>query len=192
MNISRRHFILGTAGGAAGLILPSYYQRALEFLDRTGKPLLESVARPSTELFVSDWYGQLKYSLCVGDPEAGPPQMTLRQFSDHYDIDLFEVWYFEEGENPDWDREIDWSEEIFFDTWIDQDGPEKKAYELLKAIDLGPEFNSEDSVGELRLDHGHTMVSSYWNVEVPDEISLSLLQDRLNALNTGIRIKMAC
>ena len=42
MAISRRHFLLGSAGAAAGLVLPSYYQRALEFIDRTGQPLLES------------------------------------------------------------------------------------------------------------------------------------------------------
>ena len=35
------------------------------------------------------------------------------------------------------------------------------------------------------------MVSSYWNVETDDEITLNLLQERLNALGTGVRIVMA-
>jgi len=35
------------------------------------------------------------------------------------------------------------------------------------------------------------MVSSYWNVEADDEITLNLLQERLNALGTGVRIVMA-
>jgi hypothetical protein len=46
-------------------------------------------------------------------------------------------------------------------------------------------------VGELKLEHGATMVSSYWNVEAADEITLSLLQERLNALKTGVRIVVA-
>jgi hypothetical protein len=35
------------------------------------------------------------------------------------------------------------------------------------------------------------MVSSYWNVETDDEIRLNLLQERLNALGTGVRLVMA-
>ena len=35
------------------------------------------------------------------------------------------------------------------------------------------------------------MVSSYWNVEADDEITHNLLQERLNALGTGVRIVMA-
>jgi hypothetical protein len=83
MSISRRHFLLGTAGAAAGLILPGYYRRALEFIDRTGQPLLETVSRPTVELsaFKRNW-GTLPWTLCIGDPEDGPPEMTLRQFAD--------------------------------------------------------------------------------------------------------------
>jgi hypothetical protein len=35
------------------------------------------------------------------------------------------------------------------------------------------------------------MVSTYWDVEAADDISLSLLQERLNALKTGVKIVMA-
>ena len=192
MDISRRHFLLGSAGAAAGLILPSYYQRALEFTDRTGRPLLEPVSQPTIELtaFVGDW-GDLKYNLTVGEPYAGPPPTTLRQFAERYDIDMYECWYLEEGEEPDWDEQIDWwSNDFFFDTWMYRDAPDKLAYELLADLDLGPKFQGENAVGQLNLEHGHTMVSSYWTVEAADEITLSLLQERLTALNTGAKIVM--
>ncbi|MCP4924521.1 MAG: hypothetical protein GY916_01090, partial [Gammaproteobacteria bacterium] len=112
MSISRRHFILGSAGAAAGLILPSYYQQALEFIDRTGKPLLKTVERPSTILTASivDW-GDLQYNLAVGaDPYAGPPLMTLAEFVNRYEVDPYERLYedLQEGEEPDWEAEVDW------------------------------------------------------------------------------------
>ena len=173
MDISRRHFLLGTAGAAAGLILPSYYRRALEFIDVRGEPLLEPAPRP------------------VGSPYAGPPPMTLRQFSDRYEIDLYANWYLEPDEVPDWDEPIDWSQEFFFDTWVLRDSPDKLAYELLSNLDLGPQLAGPNAVGELKVEEGHTMVSTYWDVGAVDDISLSLLQERLNALNTGVKIVMA-
>ena len=38
MSITRRNFILGTA---AGLILPSYYDKVFTFFENHGEPLLE-------------------------------------------------------------------------------------------------------------------------------------------------------
>ena len=39
--------------------------------------------------------------------------------------------------------------------------PEKLAYDLLSGLDLGPKLTGPDAVGELKLEHGATMVSSY-------------------------------
>ena len=39
MSISRRQFILGTA---AGLILPSYYDKVFTYFENTGEALLEA------------------------------------------------------------------------------------------------------------------------------------------------------
>ena len=190
MDISRRHFLLGSAGAAAGLILPGYYRRALEFLDRTGEPLLEPVGHPTTELVAyTDCHGFLEYRLALGNPYEGPPPMTLRQFADRYELDNFHLGY-EEDEQPDWDSEIDWSRDFYLDTWMYNDDPDMLAYELLSGLDLGPQLIGENAVGQLHLEGGTTMVSSYWNVGTYDEISLSLLQDRLNALRTGVEIVM--
>ncbi len=102
----------------------------------------------------------------------------------------YEDGLVDEDEEPDWDAELEMSDEFYFDTWMYREAPEKLAYELLQGLDLGPKLAGPDAVGELRLEHGHTMVSSYWNVEAADEITLSLLQERLNALGTGVRIVM--
>ena len=192
MAISRRRFMLGAAGAAAGLILPGYYRRALEFIDRTGQPLLEPAARPVAELTVyqGDWT-DLKYGLAIGDPRAGPPPMTLREFFERYDIDPYEDGFVDEEEEPDWDRQLNLSDDFYHDTWMYREAPQKLAYELLHGLDLGPKIRGPDAVGELKLEAGSSMVSSYWNVEAADEITLSLLQERLNALGTGVRIVIA-
>ncbi len=190
MDISRRHFLLGSAGAAAGLILPSYYRRALEFIDRTGQPLLEEVARPSTVLSAYPAeYGDLKYKLAVDNPWQEPPPMTLREFADRYDADV-EEWYLDYLDEIPWDEPVDWGCETFSETWMYKEAPEKLAYELLSGIDLGPQLGGKNAVGELKIEQGWTMVSTYWDVEAADEVTLSLLQERLNALNTGVKVVM--
>ena len=190
MDISRRHFLLGSAGAAAGLILPSYYRRALEFIDRTGQPLLEEVARPSTVLTAYPaQYGDLKYQLAVGSPWEGPPPMTLREFAGRYDADV-EEWYCDYGDAIPWDEPVDWGSETFFETWMYEEAPQKLAYELLSRIDLGPQLGGKNAVGELKVEEGWSMVSAYWEVAAADDITLSLLQERLSALNTGVKVVM--
>ncbi len=159
MDLSRRHFLLGTAGAAAGLILPSYYRRALEFIDRTGRPLLETVGRPRIEL--TAYQGNrdgLPWKLAVGDPFARPQEMTLRQFQDRYDIDLEQHWYWEEDDAPDLEQMVDWGEELFWDAWVKAEFPPKLAYELLRDLDLGPDFASSNAVGHVNLEEGYSMV----------------------------------
>ena len=48
MSISRRQFILGTA---AGLILPSYYDKVLTYFENHGEPLLQAPKHATTDLF---------------------------------------------------------------------------------------------------------------------------------------------
>ena len=198
MDITRRHFLLGTAGAAAGLILPSYYRRALEFIDARGAPLLEPAPRPVTELLAyrAEWT-ELQYGLSVGPPRGSPPPMTYEQFADRYNVDPVESLYgweddFKEFEKTfDWDAKVNWENEFFWETWMERDAPQKLAYELLRNLDLGPQLAGPNAVGELKVEEGSTMVSTYWEVEAADDISLSLLQERLNALKTGVKIVMA-
>jgi hypothetical protein len=74
---------------------------------------------------------------------------------------------------------------------MDRDAPDQLAYDLLCDLDLGPALAGPDAVGELHLEAGRTIVSSYSNVDAADDISLSLLQQRLNDLGMGVRIRVA-
>jgi hypothetical protein len=52
MSISRRQFLLLTVGAAGGFILPSFYTRALEFLDQFDEPFLEAPKLVVDELII--------------------------------------------------------------------------------------------------------------------------------------------
>jgi hypothetical protein len=63
MSISRRQFILGTA---AGLILPSYYQRVFTYFENTGEAPIEVPGKVDIELIATD-RGGTGYELNWGE-----------------------------------------------------------------------------------------------------------------------------
>ena len=185
MSTSRRQFILGTA---AGLILPSYYDKVFTFFENHGEPLLELPASSDIELFAVDW-GNCGPQLHLGDPHTEPPEMTIREFAERY-CGGTEQYLEEYGyEESDLDSLMDYYDVL--DTWIYNDAPAARAYRLLEDMDLGPDLSGEDSVGEIRFIDGVSPGNDSFWCEAADEVSLSLLQKRLNELNTGIRVTMA-
>jgi hypothetical protein len=54
MSTTRRNFILGTA---AGLILPSYYDKVFTFFENHGEPLIEIPKAFDKNLCAVDWGG---------------------------------------------------------------------------------------------------------------------------------------
>jgi len=190
MDTSRREFVLGTA---AGFILPSFYEKVLSYWERTGEPLIIVPPEPKIELFAVD-RGFGAFELNLGDPWAGPPRMTIREFANLYGDGDPETWYREgwcgdENEAVDWDSEMDpnW----VLDSWCRTESPNAKAYDLLDQLDLGPTLVGAEAVGELQFIDGPCPGNDYLAVEAVDQISISLLQQRLNDLRTGIRIQMA-
>jgi hypothetical protein len=187
MSISRRHFIVGTA---AGLILPSYYDKALAYLENHDEPLIEIPRQVHTDLFAVGQGAGNGFQLNLGDPWAGPPVMTIREFAvEHCGSEeaYQEEWC--DGEEVDFDDFV--APEIVVDFWARTDSPNARAYRLLKRLDLGPELTGEDAVGEIRFIDGPCPGNDYLGAHAPSQLDISLLQQRLNDLNTGIRISMA-
>ena len=60
MSISRRQFILGTA---AGLILPSYYERVFSYFENHGEPLLEIPKQARIDLYAHTWASRWVWGL---------------------------------------------------------------------------------------------------------------------------------
>ena len=184
MSVSRREFILGTA---AGLILPSFYDKVFTFYENTGEALLQAPRKTAIELIAIDWGGS-GYELNLGDPHQEPPEMTVREFAIRYFGSDEEFVDCRDEEDVNFDAQMD--EWDVLDTWARQESPNARAYRVLENLDLGPQLTGEDAVGEIRFIDGPCPGNDYLGVEAPTTLDISLLQKRLNDLDTGIRISM--
>ena len=187
MSISRRQFILGTA---SGLILPAYYDKVLAFIENHGEPLIEIPKQASLDLYaVSQGPGD-GYELNAGVPWAEPPPMTVREFAlKHYDSEEAYRQYWCDGEEVDFDSYMD--PEFVVESWGRSESPNAQAFYLLDGLDLGPDLEGANAVGEIRFIDGACPGNDYLGVRATDQVSVSLLQKRLNELDTGIRIVLA-
>ena len=187
MSFTRRQFLLSTVGAAGGFILPSFYARALEFVDQFEEPLLEPPKRVVDELIICQEF--IEGELTLGDPREAPPDMTWREFLTRYhpgSLDEGEFhWGLEEAQLDDaapWDTVLG--------SWGRVDSPNARAYHLLESLDLGPDLTGPKAVGGLNFIDGSCPGVDYLGVTVEDDISISLLQQRLNDLKTGIKVSL--
>jgi hypothetical protein len=185
MSITRRQFLLSTAGSSVGAIIPDYYFRALHFFEQFEEPLLVPPPRPTRELFTFNNCDQ--FELCLGNPFEEPPKLTYREFYTRYqpgELESFEEMCGLGPAAPDDQMEDEW----VWDYWFMHESPAAQAHSYLQSLDLGPNLAGPNSVGNLDLFEDSNMVSCWRGVRYENEITLSLLQQRLNDLGTGIRI----
>ena len=190
MGITRRQFLFSIPAAGAGFILPSFFDKAVDVLARTGEPLIIPPGEIITELFAVD-HGTGEFQLNVGDPWEEPPHLTLREYIDRYsgcDVEMYVAENFDADEVVDLDVEVD--EWLLMDAWAVSDSPNAMAYHALDCLDLGPGLDGAGAVGELRFINGACPGNDYIGVHAADALTLSLLQQRLNLLNTGIHINI--
>ena len=186
MSISRRQFILGTA---AGLILPSYFDKVFSYFENSGEALLEVPQNAEIEMIACSELGGDAYELNLGDPYQEPPEMTVREYANRY-FGGEQEWLECNGyEDDDFERVMDFWDVI--DTWAYNDSPNAKAYRLLESLDLGPQLTGANAVGEIQFIDGASPASDYLGAHAPTQLDIALLQKRLNDLDTGILITIA-
>ena len=183
MSISRRQFILGTA---AGLILPTYFDKIFAYFENTGEALLEVPQQAEIEMIASSELGGDAYELNLGNPFQEPPEMTVREYAIRYFGSEAEWLECNGYEDDDFDRVMDFWEVI--DAWARSDSPNARAYRLLENLDLGPQLTGADAVGEIQFIDGPCPGSDYLGAHAPSQLDIALLQKRLNDLETGVRI----
>jgi hypothetical protein len=189
MPYTRRQFLLTTAGSGLGFILPSFYEKALGFWENHGEALILPAANADTVLYALEDNG---LSLNLGDPREDPPEMTWREYIDKYlggglKTYFEELPYLSEDQKYDLDEEADINRVMY--SWGAFDSPWARALNYLDQLDLGPDFQGKDAIGGLEYCFG-APGSSYEGLHADDHVSLSLLQDRLNQLNTRLRIEV--
>lgn len=192
MLLTRRQFLLTIPAVTAGYLTPQFVDKALAYIDNTGEAYLNKPAETQQILYALPT-GE-DYVLNLGDPFATPDPMTHREAAEYtgYGTDLdsyaYEYLGLEDDETFDPDEEA--SEEVYFDHWYRHKSSSAQAYWLLEDLDLGLVMNGEAGLDCISFIDGDHPGSSYLGATVPDLVSLSLLQERLNQLNTGIRIKI--
>ena len=196
MSFTRRQFLLSTVGAAGGFILPSFYARALEFVDQFEEPLLEPPKRVVDEITIC---ASLGGELNIGEPAEQIPDMTWREFLIRYHQDSLNslefYWGLEESQRDlaPWglkESQLDDAapSDTVLGSWGRVDSPNARAYHLLESLDLGPDLTGSKAVGGLIFTDGPCPGNDYLGVAVEDDISISLLQQRLNDLKTGIKV----
>ena len=81
--------------------------------------------------------------------------------------------------------------EFAAESWARSRSPNSQAFYLLESLDLGPHLEGANAVGEIIFIDGACPGNDYLGVKATNQVTVSLLQKRLNELGTGIRIVLA-
>jgi hypothetical protein len=194
--LDRRRFLLG----AGGLLTAAFARKATVYSRTAGEPLVLPPARRSEEtlcVYSQDWveppYGKWRVSLGPNQPFAPPPptwREHLRSVGCRLDTaEDIERIYFEKGLTPaDLDKPLDgfgWE-----DMWDNVNGPQAKAYHLLRGLDLGSDLDLRQAGQVIFVGCGGAPGNSYTWVDLKDDVTVSLLQARLIELNLPIDVQV--
>jgi hypothetical protein len=181
MKFSRRLFL----AGAAGLAAQAFYQRALDYVLTNEEPLLLPPTRASINIYADNITGDsywLFHGAPWGHPDGDPSEVIVKEFVDRFcDGDYAEYsTHFEHA--PALTDRINWCIAYHDETWASCQDPAKLAYRLVEPLELGNDFTHENGAGEILFEPFHELAI------VPNDLSLSLLQRRLNDLDSGVRL----
>ena len=188
--ITRRTFLVGAATALTFPVIDKFKW----FIDNRGIPLLEGPEKPTEILYVNlaD-----NCHLELGDITENGPCITWREFLEQRGWNkptkfsefrtIYECW----GVKPSELNDICEHEE-YDSYWYRNESPTASAVQLLSGLDIGPKFRdaSGEFLGGLKFIDRPSMCSDYIGVHAECKLSLSLLQQRLNELNTGLALQL--
>ena len=191
MPITRRHFLLGTA---SGLIFPAFYEKAFGYCENHNEPLLIAPKQPEEILYACKNFAAEGYQLNLGNSEEQLLKMTIRDFCITYGEGDPERWWGEEWIDVEDDEPIDMDAKMdlcpVIDWWALRHSANAKAHHYLECLDLGSQLKNARAVGNLDFTFGASPGNDYIGVEARDDVTLSLLQHRLNELGAGIKVEL--
>jgi len=190
--ISRRFFLKGTVATAAGLILPSWVVHAERYIEGEGEPFIEPLESHQNTLYAIDGDGEGSYGLFLGDPFKKPQtRMTWEEYIEKHPCvsTLQEFFEYSEPEDIPKPDELVGESELYHvsEYW---ENPSRLAFQFLENLDLGPELNGNNGVGEINFYDGLSPADDSQFVDVPDYLSISLLQKRLNEIDGTVAVKV--
>jgi hypothetical protein len=191
----RRSFLIGAT---SAIITASFYRDVVRYAERKAAPLI----------IPPDDYDEILYAVAADNGtfdlylgnhplDDSPPDFTWRQFAD-------EAWGWDEEDLvqhlvENYGLETEEEAVAILDKpanhnevleWYSRhDAANARAYHELEPLDLGPEFGTQRSRGDIRFIDGYRPGDDSLIVTARDMTSLSLLQARLTELKTGILVK---
>lgn len=195
--LNRRAFLLASAGMGAstvgGLILPEWLRQAERFIEAEDKPLIEHPRQESTVINAFNLDGENNYRLVIGDPYEEPPAMTWLEYYRLYHGDEYESFteFTEEFFGGPAQPHAEADSSVVLDTWLaSNEAPDTAAYHYLEQMDIGPVLGDGDTVGQIDFVNCPCPGNDSRFVTVPDLLSLSLLQKRLNHVDGTTLVRL--
>ena len=194
--MNRRQFLIRSSAAVGALVTTQFLQQAQWLITQQDKPLLIAPqGQILSTLYVAQSEGRYALFLDGLPNEYDEPSFTWEDFAN-------QAWGYDRAQTIDFLREQEGvtkreaidrlssraDEYQVFEWWARHASPNALAYHYLDTLDLGPEFGRGKGAGDVRLIDGfHPGNETLW-AEVPDLLSISLLQGRLNELSEGTRL----
>lgn len=197
--MNRRSFLIRATGVMGALVTTQFLKDAQWLIANQDKPLLILPKQRVVEtLYAAPNEGRFALFLGSKPNEYVDPEFTWGEFGNtawgHSEMDTIEYLRENFGHckceaEERLNARADNAE--VFDWWLRHQSPNALAYNHLEGLDLGPEFGGRGkTAGGIKFTDGfHPGNETLW-VEVPDLLSISLLQGRLNELGQGIKLEL--
>lgn len=188
---TRRSFLVSAA---AALLTPRMLDRFQNYLENHREPLIEAPKYADRTLCVSV-EGDLRIMLGLGD-NPGPVPIWRDFLTEVHGYDFRrgrEEFVRARREWGMWPSQLDQQmDDIkYIEHWCVTDSPEAVAFDLLQNLDLGNLRGRGREVGGVYFnDLGYFPGHVYRAAHCYDLLSVSLLQARLNELETGIGVEL--
>jgi hypothetical protein len=190
--ITRRAFLIGSAATVTLSLVDKFYT----FIENHGEPLIEAPKNPSRILYA---FPDRDYQLGLD----GDPWVIDFPYKNWLEYIVGDCGYETPTKLSDF-REICWNygltpsqlrEPVPDDQQlelVERKGPHADAFHLLDCLEIGPDLDVEGQVvGGLKFYDGPMPGSNYLAVHTEDDISVSILQHRLNQLGQNIKVELS-
>jgi len=197
--MDRRSFLINSSRTLGAVLTYSFMSSVEAFVGNENIPLLLKPNHTETILYaINDTYDGYHLYLGKHPLDDQVPDVKWRElFLDHWGWSEKEgIAYLQENYEitKSESRKMladDAPEDSINDWFYLSQSANAKAFFYLSSLDLGPDFGgSPDAAGEIKFVEGYHPGNDTRMVEVPENISLSLLQARLIDLQENIKIEV--
>jgi hypothetical protein len=193
--MDRRSFLIGAT---SAILTAGFYRDVRRFIERKDEPLLVAPDQVKHQLFAV-WHDGA-YSLWLDahpddEPDWGMTRAEYLKYTWGYSRTRA-IAELRKENGVTWrearelaDETVDSNE--LLDWHYDEELGTGQAVRFLRDLNLGPDFAAGTGRGQVAFADYKCAGPDRWCSEAADMLSLSLLQGRLNELNTGVKVEIS-